>query len=82
MHPCWEEEENTNSNTITESEQISVDRQSETAPTGRRRNKEEIVYLVKKGGLVPMRPKLKPAIQELNPALVQMQNFINALKLK
>uniref|UniRef100_A0A915EFH3 Guanylate cyclase n=1 Tax=Ditylenchus dipsaci TaxID=166011 RepID=A0A915EFH3_9BILA len=37
--------------------------------TERFRNAEEIVYLVKKGGLMPPRPTIRPAVPDLNPAL-------------
>lgn len=38
--------------------------------TPRFRNTEEIIYLVKKGGILPPRPTLKPIVNDINPALV------------
>ncbi|KAL3074586.1 hypothetical protein niasHT_034923 [Heterodera trifolii] len=41
--------------------------------TGKRRqNSEEIVYLVKRGGLVPLRPTIRPALDNLNPELIHL----------
>ncbi|KAL3092666.1 hypothetical protein niasHS_007875 [Heterodera schachtii] len=38
----------------------------------RRQNAEEIVYLVKRGGLIPLRPTIRPALGNLNPELIHL----------
>nr|AAG23825.1 guanylyl cyclase [Heterodera glycines] len=38
----------------------------------RRQNAEEIVYLVKRGGLIPLRPTIRPALDNLNPELIHL----------
>ncbi|KAL3095079.1 hypothetical protein niasHT_022788 [Heterodera trifolii] len=42
--------------------------------TGRQRqqNADEIVYLVKRGGLIPLRPMIKPSLDNLNPDLIHL----------
>ncbi|KAL3107906.1 hypothetical protein niasHT_019118 [Heterodera trifolii] len=36
----------------------------------RRQNAEEIVYMVKRGGLIPLRPTIRPELDNLNPELI------------
>lgn len=76
MRPCWEEEGVDGDSPQAEIEIGSNRRGTNNAIQGergngrRRRNAEEIVYLVKKGGVMPLRPKIQPAMADLNPALV------------
>lgn len=35
-------------------------------------NHEEIIYLIKKGGLIPLRPIIRPAVADINPAMVSV----------
>uniref|UniRef100_A0AC34Q8K7 Guanylate cyclase n=1 Tax=Panagrolaimus sp. JU765 TaxID=591449 RepID=A0AC34Q8K7_9BILA len=41
-------------------------------PSETKGNPEEIVYLVKKGGVRPLRPLIQPAVTDLNPALLHL----------
>ncbi|KAK0407625.1 hypothetical protein QR680_003498 [Steinernema hermaphroditum] len=38
----------------------------------RKESVDEIVYMVKRGGSVPFRPNIRPAVPELNPALLHL----------
>ncbi|KAL3074479.1 hypothetical protein niasHS_015309 [Heterodera schachtii] len=87
MCPCWEESDQYGANEHGEDERRATDehaaaaavfnRRRETAQQHasrqpRERNAEEIAYLVKRGGTVPLRPTIRPALDELKPELLHL----------
>jgi len=80
MRPCWSEEGAENDDDgdglaeieTTNRRNIAHHVRGGVRGARRLRNAEEIVYLVKKGGIMPLRPMIKPAMDDLNPALVSV----------
>ncbi|KAI3420092.1 hypothetical protein GPALN_003420 [Globodera pallida] len=71
MSPCWE-----NGGAAEEEGEQAVHLSGEPrrgrSTVTRGRNSEEIAYLVKRGGLFPLRPSLRPAFDNLNPELIHL----------
>uniref|UniRef100_A0A914HM97 Guanylate cyclase n=1 Tax=Globodera rostochiensis TaxID=31243 RepID=A0A914HM97_GLORO len=71
MSPCWE-----NGGAAEEEGEQAVHLSGEPrrgrSTVTRARNAEEIAYLVKRGGLFPLRPSLRPAFDNLNPELIHL----------
>uniref|UniRef100_A0A914HMJ9 Guanylate cyclase n=1 Tax=Globodera rostochiensis TaxID=31243 RepID=A0A914HMJ9_GLORO len=71
MSPCWE-----NGGAAEEEGEQAVHLSGEPrrgrSTVTRARNAEEIAYLVKRGGLIPLRPSLRPAFDNLNPELIHL----------
>ncbi|KAL3108346.1 hypothetical protein niasHT_014495 [Heterodera trifolii] len=77
MAPCWEEGRDSEEDfgATCDLEEMGRSRSTATrraAGATRGRNADEIAYLVKRGGLVPLRPILRPALDNLHPELIHL----------
>ncbi|KAL3101480.1 hypothetical protein niasHT_020799 [Heterodera trifolii] len=77
MAPCWEEgrDSEEDGGETRDLEEMGRSRGTATrhaAGATRGRNADEIAYLVKRGGLVPLRPMIRPALDNLHPELIHL----------
>ncbi|KAL3094216.1 hypothetical protein niasHT_023649 [Heterodera trifolii] len=71
MAPCWEEgrDSEEDGRATRDFEQMA---RSRTRHAAGARNADEIANLVKRGGLVPLRPMIRPALDNLHPELMHL----------